>query len=108
MRKLLLTTLAFISLQTPVFAQVKISNADLYKLGERRGILTCAALKNNARTVEELSDMIISLNDPEVTLLTRIYRNLSDAQKDVVFAGMDKITLHHCRYQYEVFMRNNL
>ena len=100
MRKLLFT-LAFCFLQTPVFAQVKISNNDLYRLGVRNGVLYCATLQNGARTTREMSAMITNLDDPENVYLGRIWSGLSASQKKIVFAGTDSVVNNHCRYEYE-------
>jgi hypothetical protein len=107
MRKLLLTTLTLFTLQTPVFAQVKVSNNDLYRLGVRNGILYCAALRNGVRTNREMSVMITNLRDPENMFLGNIWDRLTQAQKKVVFAGTNSVVSYHCKREFNVFMQNN-
>lgn len=107
MRKLLLTTLAFISFQTPVFAQVNIGQKEIHRMGEIRGMVYCAALQNGARTPEQIGKMSTYMKDPDIDRSYRLYDRLSSAQKEIYLDGMYEIVENHCYMLFKEY-KNNL
>jgi len=107
MRKLLFSLCTIISLQTPVFAQVRISTADLHKLGEQNGIAYCGILRAGVTNEDQFFYVLDKLNKPDLNYLARIWGDLSPQQKDVVLNGMDQVISNYCEVLYQQFKRLN-
>jgi hypothetical protein len=107
MRKLFLLTLSLIAFQTPAFAQVKLSNQYLYKLGEANGMAYCIAIIGGARNDTEIVEKVVRLNKAEVNYLNQIQPELTDKQWNVVTSGMRSAINELCRVDYKIYQMYN-
>ncbi len=96
MKKLLLTTIALSLFQTPGFAEVNMSNYDLYTQGKIRGILFCTALQSGARTVNDIRNFKEEIDNADINLADRIYERASPAQKEYFSNGWQVYTMQNC------------
>lgn len=96
MKKLILTTIALSLLQTPAFAEVTLSNFEIYMQGKIRGILYCQAFKGGARTVQDIVRFKEQLNDPDINFADRVYYLASPAQKEYFSNGWQVYTMQNC------------
>ena len=96
MKKLILTLFTATFFQNPVFAEVNMSNYDLYMQGKIRGILFCTALQSGARTLDDIRNVKKQLNNADINLADRIYELASPAQKEYFSNGWQVYTMQNC------------